>query len=66
MSSLSQPEKLLWTAKEVVAATGISSRKLWSLTNSGEIPHIRVDGCLRYPVDRLQRWIEAKTQGGGE
>ncbi len=55
---------LLLTAKQTAAALAISERKLWSLTNSGEIAHVRIGRSVRYPISGLQRWIESQTQGG--
>ena len=55
---------LLLTAKQTAAALAISERKLWSLTNSGEIAHVRIGRSVRYPISGLQRWIDSQTQGG--
>lgn len=55
-------EILLMTPAQLARAWEISSRKLWSLTASGEIPHIRIGRCVRYPVDDLQRWIDEQKQ----
>ena len=56
--------QLLLTAKETANALAISERKLWGMTASGEIPHVRIGKCQRYPVADLQRWIAAQTKGG--
>jgi len=50
--------KLLFKPDEARTALGISARKLWGLTASGDIPHIRIGRCVRYPVDDLRAWIE--------
>jgi len=55
---------LLMTPREAAEALSISPRKLWSLTSSGEVPHIRLGRCVRYPVDDLQRWIDDQKKGG--
>ena len=55
---------LLLTPKQAAEVLGISPRKLWGLTASGRIPHIRIDRCVRYPVDDLQRWINQQKSGG--
>ena len=57
-------KRLLFSAKETRIALNISARKLWGMTASGEIPHIRLGRCVRYPVDDLQRWIDDQKQGG--
>ena len=35
----------------------VSPRKLWAMTASGEIPHLRIGRLVRYPVDGLESWI---------
>ncbi len=54
---LAKPEK----AAEILA---IGQRKLWSMTNAGEIPHVRIGRAVRYDVDDLLAWIAARKQGG--
>ena len=55
---------LLLTPKQAAEALSISPRKLWAMTASGEIPHLRIGRSVRYPVDELQRWIDDQTKGG--
>jgi excisionase family DNA binding protein len=57
-------QRLLFTPEETRIALGISARKLWSMIASGEIPHVRLGRCVRYPVDDLQSWIDDQTKGG--
>jgi len=61
-SSPSKPALLL-TPREAAKALAISPRKLWAMTASGEIPHVRLGRCVRYPVDDLREWIDATKQG---
>jgi len=61
-SSPSKPALLL-TPREAAKALAISPRKLWAMTASGEIPHVRIGRCVRYPVDDLREWIDATKQG---
>lgn len=49
---------LLLTPNQAAEALAISPRKLWGMTASGEIPHVRLGRCVRYPVDDLRRWID--------
>ena len=37
--------------KEAARALGIGERLLWSKTNSGEIPHVRIGRAVVYPID---------------
>ena len=53
---------LLLTASQAADSLAISPRKLWGMTASGEIPHIRLGRCVRYPVADLQRWIDQQKQ----
>lgn len=53
--------KLLLKPKEAAAALSIGQRKLWELTNCGEIPSIRIGRQLRYDVDALREWIAQQS-----
>jgi len=54
---------LLLTAQQAAEVLAISPRKLWSMTASGEIPHLRIGRCVRYSVDDLKAWISDQTKG---
>ena len=54
---------LLLTPREAAEALAISPRKLWSMTASGESPHVRLGRCVRYPVAELQSWIAKQNEG---
>ncbi len=56
--------KLLLNIQEAAEALGISERKLWGMTDSREIPHVRLGRCLRYPVRELEQWIDENKKGG--
>ena len=59
--------RLLLNAAETADSLGISRRKLWALTNCGEIRCIRIGRSVRYSVDDLRDWIAAqKTEGAGQ
>lgn len=55
------PSRLLRT-REVAQYLAISERKLWELTNRGDIPCVRVGRAVRYDPADLQRWIEEKKR----
>jgi excisionase family DNA binding protein len=57
-------QALLLTAQQAAETLAISPRKLWSLTASGEVPHVRLGRCVRYPVADLQHWIDDQKKGG--
>ena len=55
---------LLLKPNEAAQSLAISPRKLWSLTASGEIPHVRIGRSVRYAIDDVKDWIKAQTKGG--
>jgi excisionase family DNA binding protein len=59
----SKDVKLLLTIQEAAEALGISQRKLWGMTDSRQIPHVRLGRCLRYPVRELEQWINEHMEG---
>ena len=65
-SSTPTKPALLLTPRQAAEALAISPRKLWGMTASGEIPHIRLGRSVRYPVDALQRMIESQRKGGND
>ncbi len=55
---------LLLGVDDVAKLLNVSARTVWTLTESGELPHLRIGRRVLYPVDALRRWAEARTQGG--
>lgn len=55
---------LLLTPKQTAEVLAVSPRKLWSMTASGQIPHLKIGRLTRYCVDDLRRWIDDQTRGG--
>jgi excisionase family DNA binding protein len=47
--------------REAAKALGISQRLLWSWTNQGRIPHLRIGKAVIYPVDELRGWLEGQS-----
>jgi len=43
--------------REAAKALGIGERLLWSKTNAGEIPHLRIGRAIIYPVGMLRDWM---------
>lgn len=50
--------RLLLSVREAATAMGICEKTLWTLTQQGEIPVIRIGRAVRYPVDGLREWIQ--------
>lgn len=63
MNKNSPVPRLLLSAREAAEALSISPRKLWSLTNTGEIPCVRFGRSVRYDPRDLVEWI-ASQKGG--
>lgn len=51
---------LLLTRHEAARALRISERQLWTLTNSGKLPCVRLGHCVRYDLDDLRAYIESQ------
>lgn len=56
--------RLALRPKEATKALGIGPRLLWSMTNRGEIPHVRLGRAVVYPVDELRRWLSERAAKG--
>ena len=52
--------------QQAAAALGISPRTLWSLTQDGEIPCVRIGRAKLYPIALLQAWLERNTSTSGQ
>lgn len=53
---------LLLTAREAAKALSISTRTLWTYTQDGTIPSVRIGGSVRYPIDALREYIARATE----
>lgn len=54
---------MLVDSRAAAAELAISSRKLWQLTASGEVPHVRIGRAVRYSLDDLREWVRDNTEG---
>lgn len=61
---IASTDALLWNATKVAAALGISTRALWTYTNTGEIPSVKIGSRRLYPVAALREWIAERLEGG--
>jgi excisionase family DNA binding protein len=50
--------RLMLRPIEAAEAIGVSRSKAYELIASGEIPSVKVGGCVRVPVDALRLWID--------
>jgi len=53
-------QPLLLKPPEAAAMLAISPRKLWELTDSGEIPCIRIGRAGRYSLEDLRKWVHSQ------
>lgn len=48
---------LLLTPRQAAEALAISERTLWTLTDRGDVPCVRIGRLVRYPATALAQWI---------
>ena len=69
MATTESPNRLSLRPREAAESLGISERKLWALTKSGEIPAIRVGRGKRkltlYAVSALEKWLAGSLRREG-
>ena len=58
------PAKLL-TAREAAKLLGCCEKTLWTLTDRGEIPVVKIGRSVRYDPQDLSHWIEKNKRIGG-
>ena len=63
MNSPITPTLLLVTPREAARMLSVSPRHLWSLTQAGVVPCVKLGRSVRYDIASLQRAIEAAKAG---
>lgn len=58
------PAPLAVGRRAAAVMLGISERLLWTWTNAGTIPHVRIGVRVLYPVEALRAWLHARSLGG--
>jgi excisionase family DNA binding protein len=58
-------EKLLLKPAEVGEALSMSRSKVYELIAGGQIPSVKVDGCVRVPVVDFRAWVAAQGPAVG-
>ncbi|MCA9312598.1 MAG: helix-turn-helix domain-containing protein [Phycisphaerales bacterium] len=56
---------LALTPEQAAAALTIGVRLLWSETNAGRIPCVRIGRRVVYPVAVLEAWLADESRKGG-
>lgn len=57
-------DSMLLTADQTATALNISPRTLWTLTDDGALPAIRIRRRVLYSRDDLQRFIDDRRGAG--
>ena len=57
-------DRLLLRPAEAAEAIGIGRSTVYELLASGELPSVRIGGCVRVPVDALRAWINRQLADG--
>lgn len=57
---VSEVGPLLVNAKTAAMLLCVSERTLWTLTNCGDVPCVRIGRTVRYDRRDLLKWIETK------
>ena len=56
--------KELLNVKQTAKILAISPRKLWEITNRKDIPHVRIDRCVRYREEDIDAYVTRKRVTG--
>jgi excisionase family DNA binding protein len=64
MSAAATETRLLLTVAEAAKALAVSTRTIWSLTNRGELPAVRIGRAVRYSIEDVRAWIDRQRTGG--
>jgi len=54
----------LVSSREAAERLSVCERTVWTLQNSGELPSVRIGRCIRFDLDDLSAWVEARKRGG--
>jgi Helix-turn-helix domain len=60
-----QIEPLVVDATEAAQMLSIGKRKLWSETNCGNIPCVRIGRAVRYSIESLREYVRNQSTGSG-
>lgn len=54
-------DRLMLRPIEAADAIGVSRSKMYELIAAGQIPSVKLAGCVRVPVDALKAWIASQV-----
>jgi excisionase family DNA binding protein len=55
-------QPLLVGVADVARLLNVSARTVWSLTDTGQLPHLRIGRRVLYPLESVRAWTIARTQ----
>lgn len=61
-----EADRLLLTSVEAARVLAISQRTLWTLTEVGDVPCVRLGRVKRYAVDALREWVARNSMSDQE
>lgn len=56
--------RLALRPREAARAIGVCERTLFTLTQRGEIPAVKLGRRVLYPTDQLRQWLAERSEGG--
>ena len=62
MDNRHMTDRLMLRVVEAAEALGVSRAKAYELIAAGEIPSVRIGGCVRVPLDALRAWIARQIE----
>ena len=64
MKTTTARNPMLLTPREAAETLAISPRTLWTRTNCGELPCVRIGRSVRYRPESLRDWLAEREQTG--
>ena len=55
-------ETILWTVGDAAKYLNVCEGTIRRDINSGELPHLRIRGCIRVPKQAVSDWVESQTR----
>lgn len=60
MVAAPEQNKLLVDPREAARLLSVCEKTLWTITERGELPCVRIGRAKRYSIARLNAWIEGR------
>lgn len=56
--------EILWDVWELCARLRVARSTVYDWVHMGYIPHVRLEGCVRFRPSEVAEWVRAQTQPG--